>query len=134
MNGVSRPCESRSSRTWLSGNASTRRSGGAVARAGALTTTVALAWRMVPGTRPATVYVPGLSTAELSVGEGQITRTSRATPPEYVAGTNAGRRGRMPAAVSTVMVDTFRSVAANGDSRGMLAVEISGAAPRPLAC
>ncbi len=62
------------------------------------------------------------------MGDGQITRTSPVTPPAKVAGTKGGSRGNMPTTVSTVMSGTLTSRAANGDSRGMSAVEISGGA------
>ena len=76
MNGVSRPFVSRSSTTSLSANGSTRRLGGVIVPTGTLTITVAFGSNGVPGTLPVTVYVPGFITSLLSVGDGQITRTS----------------------------------------------------------
>ena len=76
MNAVSRPFVSRSSTTSLSEKASTRRLGGVIVPTGTLTMTVAFGSKVVPGTLPVTEYVPGSRTSLLSVGDGQITRTS----------------------------------------------------------
>src|SRR5688500_1515997 len=105
MNGVSRPCVSLSSVTWLSGNASASRLGGVRVPTGTLMMTVAFGSNGVPGTLPVTVYVPGAFTALLSVGDGQITRTaSPVMPPgpmplRYTAGTVDGSRGSVPTMV-----------------------------------
>src|SRR5687768_10061499 len=80
MNAVSRFFASRSRRTWLRGNASARRDGGVVVPTGTLTITVAFGSNGVPGTLPVTEYEPGARTSLLSVGEGQITRTSGRAP------------------------------------------------------
>ena len=118
MKGVSRPLVSRSSTTWLSGNASTRRLGGVNVPTGTLTMTVAFGSKAVPGTLPVTVYVPGFITSALSVGDGQITRTSRPFAlPRRTADTVDGRRGSVPTVVSTVMSGTCDTDDASGDSR-----------------
>src|SRR5690606_2070726 len=132
MNGVSRPCVLRSSTTWLSANASASRLGGVSVPTGTLTITVAFGANDVPGTLPVTTYEPGLTTWLLSVGAGQITRTSGpACLSRYVAGTVNGNRGSIPTVVCTVMSGTLWSLEANGDSFGMAAVEMTGAgAPR----
>ena len=78
--------------------------------------------------------MPGFTTSLLSVGAGQITRTSGPLRVAAVdtAGTVAGSRGSMPTIVSTVMSGTCDSRDASGDSFGIAAVEISGGgAPRP---
>src|SRR3982751_101410 len=133
MNCVSRPLLSGSSCTWLSGNDSTRRFGGVITPTGALTMTVAFGANDVPGIRPVTSYEPGFSTALLSVGAGQMTRTSwRDASPRNTAEMVAVSRGIIPTTVSTEIAGTSEIRDAIGDSAGMPAVEISGGgAPRP---
>src|SRR5688572_14971576 len=116
MNAVSRPFVSRSSTTALSGNASTSRLGGVVVPTGAFTITVAFGAKVVPGTLPVTVYVPGFNTSLLSAGDGQITPTSGPFAlSRYTAGTVNGNRGSVPTIVSTVTSGTPDSLAASGD-------------------
>ena len=135
MNGVSRPCASRSSTTWLSGNgfgqAARRRRGPdrhldddrglrlerraghfAGDRVGA-----GLQHRaVVGGRRPDHANVRALGVVAVA----------------SAANRRRGRRGSMPTIVSTVTSGTFDSRDASGDSCGMAAVEISGGgAPRP---
>ncbi len=127
MNGVSRPSVSRSSVTSLREKASARRLGGVIVRTAIFTITVAFGSNRVPGTLPVTVYEPGARTWLLSVGDGQITRTSAPFAlSRYVAGIVYGRCGSVPTVVSTLMSGTFASRDASGDSSGTPAVEIAG--------
>src|SRR5690348_9689060 len=115
MNGVSFPFVSGSSETCDSVNASTRRFGGVTTPTGTLMMTVAFGVNDVPGIRPVTSYEPGFATALLSVGDGQITRTSGpGFPSRYTAGTSIGSRGIVPTTVSTVTSGTWVICEASG--------------------
>src|SRR6476646_9615565 len=107
MNWLSWPLASWFKTTWPSLNASSVRRGAGPATASADTVTVALGVKLVPATLPVSVYVPAFDTSVLSLGDGQITRTSGPLAPlAYVPGIVIGSLGSWPTLVVAVISGT----------------------------